>query len=573
MIKVVTAQRMREIEAAADASGISYSEMMERAGRAVADRIREITKALKEPRITFLIGPGNNGGDGLVAGRLVAAESSAQVRFYLLKKRSKSDPNFEAAHNAGLFITYAEDDRDHRVIRNLIASADVIVDAMFGIGVRLPLKGDAEKVLRSANQALRQAPPFRPVSSTLDPSKTGHMKTAPTPYVIAVDCPSGLDCDTGQLDTNTIHADETVTFIAAKPGLFSFPGAAAVGRLLIASLDIPEDLKALAEEKWEVADSAYVRSLLPPRPPNSHKGTYGKVMIAAGSINYTGAPALAAESAYRSGAGLVTVAAPQPVINIVAAQLTEPTWLLLPHDMGVISEQAAKILLEGLVGYKSLLLGPGWGQEETTRGFLARLLPGSHRDAHERRSIGFLIEQASTGDKVDTEERVLPPLVIDADGLNLLSKLEKWWERLPQNTILTPHPAEMARLSGLEISEILRNRWTLVVEKAAEWKAVLVLKGAHTLVASPEGRVHVLPFKTDALATAGTGDVLAGIIAGLLAQGIHPYEAAVAGTYIHGMAGQEAAGWQNSRSIIARDIIDALSQAFDLLEADQISAL
>jgi NAD(P)H-hydrate epimerase len=565
VLKVVSIAKMREIEANADAGGLSYDMMMQNAGRAVADRALNIISGLQDARVTVLVGAGNNGGDGLVAGKFIAQDSEAQLRFYLLKRREVDDNNFKAVHEAGLFIAYSDDDKDGRVIRNMVASADLIIDAIFGIGVRLPLKGDVVKVLRYINQALNEPPLTVPVTSSIMPSRPGQYRQAQKPYVLAVDCPTGLDCDTGQIDTNAIHADETVTFIAAKPGLLLFPGAEAVGQLSVAPINVPADLKAWDGENSVLVDSEMVRTLLPKRPVNSNKGTFGKVLVVAGSVNYMGAPALVAEAAYRIGAGLVTVAAPQPVVASLAAKLTEPTWLLLPQDMGVISEQAAKIVLDEATKYDVLLLGPGWGTEDTTRAFLNHLLNVSSQMGRSKshQPIGFVAENPPA---TSPNNAVLPQLVLDADGLNLLSKIPNWWTLLPEGTVITPHPGEMGRLAKLDIAEIQTRRWEIAHQKAIEWRVVLLLKGAHTIIAAPDGRMAILPFKTDALAKAGTGDVLAGVIAGLLAQGMPPYEAALAGGYLHGLAGQNAGEWNTTRSVVAGDVLKALGSAIEMVE-------
>jgi NAD(P)H-hydrate epimerase len=387
------------------------------------------------------------------------------------------------------------------------------------------------------------------------------------PYIIAVDCPSGLDCDTGEMDKNALHADESVTFIAAKPGHFIFPGAEAVGKLTISHIGIPASTSGLREEKREIADAQTVRELLPPRPADANKGTFGRVLVVGGSVNYTGAAALCAMSAYRAGAGLVTVGAPGPVISALAAHILEATWLLLPHDMGVIASSAVTVLKEELPKYDALLVGPGMGREKTTRELLQGVFEQQAKAVPSRRAIGFAMPQSDAASNEENGGIKLPPLVIDADGLNLLSEIDNWWTLLPTGTIITPHPGEMARLAKMEITDVQANRFNIAAEKAAEWKVVLILKGAHTLIAEPGGRITVLPFKESALATAGTGDVLAGMIAGLVAQGVKPFEAALVGGYLHQLAGSEAARRVGSgRSVIAGDVLASIADAYRILE-------
>lgn len=523
MLKIVSVEQMRRIEAAADAGGISYATMMENAGRATAVRALALLGALPDARVTVLVGKGNNGGDGLVAARVIAQTGSALVRCYLLNRRD-GDPLLEAARQAGAHIANAEDDQGFRVLRQMTGSAHLIIDALFGIGVQLPLRGDAARLLQTAASTIAEVRALRPESRLIQPADPNvHEHPFPVPYVLAVDCPSGLDCDTGEIDRSAIPADETITYIAAKPGLFSFPGAAHVGRLTAATIGIPADLPELQSEKMALADAEWVHDHLPPRPVNSHKGTYGKALIVAGSANYRGAPALSAQAAYRMGAGLVTVSAPAIVIDTIAGHITEATWLL-PEDTFIPAD------------YEALLIGPGWGR--ANRALLDHLL-----------------------------SQTLPRLIIDADGLNLLADQPEWWKRLPQETILTPHPGEMSRLTGLSTVEIQSSRAAIAVEKAAEWNVILLLKGAHTLIAAPDGRVIVLPFKTDALAKAGTGDVLAGMIVGLLAQGLNAFEAAAVAGYTHGLAGELAAKTLGTtRSVLASDVSDHLAQALTRIE-------
>ncbi|MCC6801512.1 MAG: NAD(P)H-hydrate dehydratase [Anaerolineae bacterium] len=561
-MKVVSVEAMRKIEAAADASGISYAEMMENAGEAVALRVIAILAQLPDPseaRVTLLIGPGNNGGDGLVAGRVIAEQIGALVRFYLLTRRPDDDPHMKAIEERGLFVAHAEDDQRFRVLTNMVASAHVVVDALFGIGLTLPLRDNAAKLLRAAKQALDEGDETgagRPIQlASPAPRPATH------PYVIAVDCPSGLDCDTGKLDKNALNADETVTFIAAKPGLFTFPGAAAVGALTITSAGVPGSTEGLKEAQHSVVDPASVRALLPARPADGNKGTFGKVLILGGSANYVGAPGMAARAAYRSGVGLVAVGAPEPTVAALAGHLLETIWLLFPHEMGALSADAAPYVREEAAKYSALLVGPGWGREKTTRELLLKLLD-DETTRPMRRVIGFSV----SADAEKPEAGSLPPLVIDADGLNLLSEIDEWWTHLPAGTILTPHPGEMARLAGTDVQDVQSRRWEIAEEKAKAWNVVLVLKGAHTLVAAPDGRVAALPFKTSALAHAGTGDVLAGLTAGMLAQGLSPFDAAVAAGYVHGLAGERAAFRLGSeRSVLAGDVIEAIPDAFRVL--------
>lgn len=521
-MKVASIGELREIEAAADRSVMSYQQMMLRAGAVASASLQRRCKISSATRITLLIGKGNNGGDGLVMARELAQSTQAQIGLYLLYPREPSDANFRALLDTQAVVTLAADDRDGAELRRLLMSADIMVDALLGIGARLPLRGEVARALERANEVL------------------GDAESLPQrPFVMAIDCPSGIDCDSGRADAHVIAADATISFIAGKPSLFTFPAANFVGDLEIATLGIPHNLPELTRLKSTVVDKRLGASLLPARPLDGHKGTFGKVMIVAGSPNYIGAVALAGESAYRSGAGLATIATTRRLTEVVAPNLREATWLPLPDTEGAIAAQAAEAVVAHCQDYDALLVGCGLGRHPGTAVFLRRLLASAS----------------------------LPALVLDADGMNLVSSDAQWWTSLPDGTVITPHPGELARLTGLSAKDINADRWAVARHYAQAWRLTLVLKGAHTLVAAPDGRVSVIPFKTDTLATAGTGDVLAGLIAGLRAQGLNAYDSARLGAYVHASAGiiaAENAG--GSRSLIAGDLLTSLGRAFAYLE-------
>jgi hydroxyethylthiazole kinase-like uncharacterized protein yjeF len=279
----------------------------------------------------------------------------------------------------------------------------------------------------------------------------------------------------------------------------------------------------------------------------------------AGSVNYTGAATLAGTAATRVGTGLVTIGLPMPVQPAVAAHLTEATYLLLPHDLGVISSGAVEPVLEKAREYDALLVGPGLTQEDETVAFVQELLGIGH--AARMASMGFVAP--SPPDAGEREGASLPPLVLDADALNALARVEHWWQGLPPGTILTPHPGEMARLMGGEAAgaDVQAHREDTCRRMAEAWGVVVVLKGAFTVVADRGGRLMVIPFANAGLATAGSGDVLAGAIAGLRAQGMGPFEAAVAGAYVHGLAGELARANLGEMGMVAGDVAQRLPLA------------
>lgn len=537
-IKVVSVAETRQIEAEADRGGFNYAQMMLNAGRAASAALQSLAAINGASRILFLIGKGNNGGDGLVMALDLASRTSADVRLYLLEDRGHNDSHFQAAVEAGIAFAIASDDADGSLLAECLGAANIVVDALFGIGLRLPLRAGAAALLDRVNQGLSL---FGKAESGRATASEGGVLSWPSsrPFVFAIDCPSGVDCDSGQSDPNTIRADATISFIAAKAGLLTFPAAGLVGDLIVSQIGLPDDLPALQRASTTLMDSGIAASLLPPRPLDGHKGTFGKVMLVAGSQNYIGAVALAGEAACRSGAGLVTIATTRRLIDMVAGRLREPTWLALSASDGAIDEGAAAQVREASEGYDALLIGCGLGIRDCSRAFVERV--------------------------VLTD--CVPPLILDADALNALSQKGEWWQGLPGGTIITPHSGEMARLTGMTTAQIMADRWGIAREFAVRWNVVVVLKGAHSIIADPAGNLSVTPFKTDALGTAGTGDVLAGLIAGLRAQGASAFDSARLGAFVHGLAGTIAAeSIGSSRSVIAGDVLAALGSAYHQIE-------
>ncbi len=537
-MKLVSTQTMGRIEEAANASGLAYDTMMENAGKAAALAAREL---FPNPvsHILVLVGPGNNGGDGLVAARYLRAWGH-RVTVYIWKREREQDPNLQKVQNLRIPIIRAEQDAEFKTLDALVQDADMVLDALLGTGVDGSLRGDLPTLLSHVSEGLkphqkeRMVPSFH-LLTPWGPSLGGrpwHEAPSPPgrPLVVAVDTPSGLNCDTGQVDEHTLHADLTVTFAAPKPGLFLFPGAARVGELLVADIGI--DPKFTADVALCVATPQRVGQSLPERPANAHKGSFGKALIVAGSTNYVGAPCLAAEAAYRMGAGLVTLAAANAIYDSVTAKLTEATFLVLPDDMGALTAAALPLIAEQAEDYDVLLVGPGLGTDQKTGAFVQALLRGETQVR--RPSLGFEVSEPEAETTFTP-----PPLVIDADALNLMADKGEWWKGLPAGSVITPHPGEMARLLHCDIEDIVADRIGVAMETAEKWECTVVLKGAYTIVASPAGEATVIPFANPALATAGTGDVLAGAIAGLMAQGLPGYEAAMCGAYLHGLAAEK----------------------------------
>ncbi len=547
-MKIVTVDEMQRIEAESDAAGHSYAAMMEQAGRSVAQAITARRK-VEGASILILVGPGNNGGDGLVAARYLS-EAGAHVTCYLLKPRDPgADENFRLIQAGKIPIVLAEEDEGWHDLQRHAREADILVDALLGTGTRLPLRGRLGDLLAQVGDVLaaRQQSQHATLTSLTSPipARRDH------PLIVAVDGPTGLDYSSGALDEAALRADLTVTFAYPKVGHFRFPGAGILGELIVADIGI--DPAIASNIALEAVTSAMVQEWLPSRPANAHKGTFGKAMIVAGSVNYTGAAYLSGAAATRSGAGLVTLALPAAIHPAITARLAEATYLLLPHELGVIATGAAQVLVESLEDYDALLIGPGLGRERETMGFVQALLGGTEG----RSSVGF--GSAEEDHKIIRPN--LPPLVLDADGLNILAEMKDWSEQLPSGSILTPHPGEMARLMNSAIDEVQADRTATAQSQAAAWDQVIVLKGAHTVVAAPDGRTVIEPFANPGLATAGTGDVLAGIIVALRAQGVEAFEAAAAGAYLHGLAGELAREDMGAAAMVAGDVLAHLPQA------------
>jgi hydroxyethylthiazole kinase-like uncharacterized protein yjeF len=428
-IKIITVEKSRELENKANEGGLSFAEMMENAGRSVAQAIRR-RLGVKDRRIVVLVGPGNNGGDGLVAAHYLR-EMGAWVTCYIWKRDVEGDANFQRVEASSLPVVWAEDDPQFEALQGLLSGVDVVVDALLGVGVSRPIGGTLRELLEEVKQDLAERRWPACLAETVPGARAKDL-----PLVVAVDCPTGLDCDAGVLDPAALPADVTVTFAYPKVGLLRFPGAEAVGEIVVADIGIPPGLA--DDVPLEMAVAQQIRDWLPGRPASAHKGTFGRALIVAGSVNYVGAAALAGAGAKRVGTGLVTMALPVPIQAAVAAALTEATYLLLPHDLGVIAAEAVKVLQEVLGDYDALLLGPGLTQEEETVAFVHAFL-GIKR-AERKRRIGFV---GSSGE-AEAERPTMPPLVVDADGLNALAAADEWWKALPPETILTPHPGEMA---------------------------------------------------------------------------------------------------------------------------------
>ena len=519
-MKIVTADQMRRIEDRSEEMGVSKDALMERAGLETARYIRRTHTPLFGVPVVVLVGPGNNGGDGLVVARHLH-RWRARVSVYICRDRRAPDPKLDIVNELNIPVIAASDDDGLVHLRALLNTAHVAVDAVLGIGRIRPLEGTVRDILL----LLAEVKAGRPDMTTL-----------------AIDVPSGMDADSGDADPACPSMDITLSMGYPKVGHHAYDAASRIGTLDTVSIGLPDGVDDDVPLSLMTDDN--MRPILPVRPSDAHKGSFGRTMVIAGSLNYIGAAYLAGSAATRVGSGLVTIALPASIQMAVAGKATEPTYLPLAESSpGVAVPSAADDLLGALADYNSLLIGCGMGQAPDMQGFIEAVLYSGGPPS----------------------EKKLPPTIVDADGLNTLAHTPHWWQRFPEMAILTPHPGEMARLTGMSTAQVQADRISIATESAARWNKIVVLKGAHTVVVYPNGRAMLSPFANPGLATAGTGDVLAGSIAGLLSQGASLENAAALGVYLHGLAGERVRDRLGDTGMVASDLLPDLPLAIRTL--------
>lgn len=511
-MRVLLPQEMGKVDRAAiELEKIPGLELMERAGEAVARAARDMLASVSGRRVAVLCGKGNNGGDGLVAARRLAGAFTAVV--YILGAGGPDDlspdskANLDRLYGSPVTVKWLAGEDADELAREL-PGFDLLVDALFGTGLSGAPSGAHAAAIDAMNESGRP--------------------------VLSVDIPSGVSGATGAVAGPAVAADRTVTFAAPKVGLVQYPGAGLVGRMEVADIGIPERLiEDIAESRIFLTGEDDAESLLPVRAPDAYKGSCGSVLVVGGSVGLTGAPAMTARAALRSGAGLVTLALPEGLNDIMEVKLTEVMTIPLPQTAGrSLAASSAHRVLELYGAYDAVALGPGAGTDPGTIDALRRLAGG-----------------------IDA------PLVLDADGLNAIAGETAILEGRSYPAVLTPHPGEMARLLERDKSSIQADRTGAAAEAASAWNAVVVLKGAGTVIAEPGGDVFINPTGNAGMATAGMGDALTGVIASFMAQGLAPFEAAVAGVYYHGHAGDLAAQMEGMVGLTAGDVIRHLPLA------------
>lgn len=514
-MKLVSAAEMRNIDnEAINNYRIPGVVLMENAGKSVALKCAELTADSKQKKIIIFAGRGNNGGDGFVAARHLLNKGFS-VKVFLLGNpadlQGDTQVNYKILESMNCKVHAVFEQKDLKKVDISLMHASLIIDAIYGTG----FKGSAANVPGEIIKMISKA-------------------SCPT---ISIDLPSGLDADTGKVDGPCVKADYTLTFGLPKMGLFLDPGAEYCGQVEVVDISLPKKLLTSNVLKNNLITENWCLEALPKRKTEGHKGDYGSVYIVGGSIGMTGAVVLACQGALKTGAGLVTAGVPKSLNFIFEYKLTEAMTVPLPEsEKTTLGQEAAEAILEFVEKASVLAIGPGMSDYHSGIHFLKTLLP-----------------------------HVEVPLVIDADGLNLLSEILKEDEyflfKLKAPVILTPHPGEMARLIQQPTRYIQENRIEVASKYAINWNAVVVLKGAKTIAACPDGSIYVNTTGNPGMATGGSGDVLTGMISALAAQGMTEEFAAATGVYLHGLAGDMAANCRGEYGMTAEDIVKYLPDA------------
>jgi len=514
LIPVATTTQMREYDRVTiEEIGLPGLVLMENASRAVADYAARMLEegGSRGGQVWIFCGSGNNGGDGLAVARHLR-NVGYEIALFLLG--SADDLKGDARFNYNLYRRIGgrvKEVKSRRDLRLVTVGVDLVIDALLGTG----FKGDITGLYADTIRIIRDL-------------------KAP---VLSVDIPSGVDGDTGAARDTAVAADATVTFGLLKPGLFLPPGREHAGKVSVVDIGIPPQVLPRRRIRLFIVDESDIRRWMPRRHPAAHKGETGHVYMLAGSPGLTGAATLCAEAAMRCGAGLAVVGVPASLNPVLEIKLTEAMTQPLPENSrGALTAEAFEHILPRLLWADTMVLGPGLGLDPDTATLFDRMF-----------------------DVIDK------PLVIDADGLNLLAEHRGLLRKLPKETVLTPHPGEFARLVRLPVAAVLSDRVEVVRRWAKHWRATILLKGSPSLTALTNGVVFINPTGNAGMATGGSGDVLTGIIASLSAQGLPIHQAAWVGAYIHGMAGDRAADDRGQHGMVAGDITAALPETLKAL--------
>lgn len=510
-MRVLKPEEMASVDRAAIDGGIPGIELMEKAGRAVSDTAMEMISYFGTARISIWCGKGNNGGDGFVAARYLH-RMGHDVYVYLLcsPEDIKGDAlaNYELITTLPVPVIEIEKQADIEKCSVDVQQSNLIIDAIFGTG----FSGEPKGIYGAAIEFINKA-------------------GVP---VLSVDIPSGVSGDTGAVPGAAVSADKTVTFAALKLGLVQYPGKAAVGELEVVDIGIPENLLGeIPESNIYLVEEEDADAMLPTRKKDAHKGDSGRVLVVGGSPGMTGAAAMTARAALRSGAGLVTACVPEGLNDIYEVKLTEVMTVPVRQTVDrTFSLDAAKEILGLAGGFEVLAIGPGISRNNETAGMVRELVA-----------------------------KVRVPVVLDADGLNAMVGHTDIFKKRKAPLVITPHPGEMSRLLGVSSADVQADRVAVASGSSAEWGIVVVLKGAQTVTADPSGAVKINASGNQGMASAGMGDVLTGCIAALIAQGCAPFDAAAAGVFFHGFAADLVANMDAMIGMVAGDVIRYLPMA------------
>jgi hydroxyethylthiazole kinase-like uncharacterized protein yjeF len=521
LMKLVSAAKMRELDRRTiEDLGVPSLVLMENAGRSTYQILRREFPELSGP-VVVLAGRGNNGGDGFVVARYLA-NAGIPVTVFLLAARDQVQgdalANLKILEGLNVEVEEVLGEEQLNIVVHRMSRADLVVDALLGTGLNSPVRGLLAQLITKVNQ-VRQP-------------------------VLAVDIPSGLSADTGEPLGVAVDADVTVTYGFVKIGQILPPGRDLVGRLWQVDISIPPDFA--QDATVELAEAAEMRTLLPPRPFASHKGTFGHLVVVASSKGKTGAATMSSEAALRTGAGLVTAAVPASLNDILEVKITEAMTLPLPEAEGAraLGEKALTPLNDFLADKTAVALGPGLGTHPETQALVRTLVKDCPL-----------------------------PMVVDADGLNALAGHLEVLRNSAGPRILTPHPGEMARLLGSTSKEVQSRRLDTARDVATAHGVWVVLKGAQTVVAEPGGGLSLNPTGNPLLASGGTGDVLTGLISGFLAQRVTPWDAARLGVYLHGLVADYLAEVIGPRGHIATDLLAAFPELLAEFTQGQFPAI
>lgn len=518
-MRLVKASEMQEMDRLTiEEVGLPGVVLMENAARGATRVFVEHFEPSRNSRILFLCGRGNNGGDGYVMARYLHQMGfgvSVIVLSQCQKITGDAGANLKIIQQMGLDLKEAAGPQQWTAYRDCFERADFIVDGILGTGLKSGVRGFYQQVIEAVNASGKP--------------------------VMAIDIPSGLHADTGAVMGVAVRADVTPTFGFPKLGQLLFPGAGLVGRLVRIDIGIPRAATDRVPVHARLIEARDVQGMFPFEDPDVHKGSRGHLLVIAGSTGKTGAAALASMAALRAGAGLVTLGIPRSLNSTLESKLTEAMTYPLPETpAGTLSLNAEQEILQLLEGKNALVLGPGLSTHEDTVRLVERIVA-----------------------------RCPVPIVVDADGLNALEGNLTPLHSCKAQVILTPHPGEMARLTGLSNAEVQADRTGLASRFARDHACHLILKGARTIVGRPDGRIHVNPTGNPALASGGSGDVLTGLLGGFLARGLPPEKAAIGGVYLHGLAADLLAEEVGQAGILAGDLIEEIPSLMAALSAGQ----